>query len=1129
MHTCYSLLDGACRIPRLVSRAKELGQSALAITDHGVMFGVVEFYKTCVAEGIKPILGCEVYVAPRSRFDKSYDHDYKSHHLVLLAKDNAGYKNLLRLVSLAHVEGFYNKPRVDKELLQECSGGLIALSACLSGEIASAVAMGNEGEARRVAEWYKSVFGGDYYIELQDTDVKGQRRYNSVMAQMAQELDIPLVATNDVHYVEQEDAYYQDVLMCIQTGSNLSDNDRLRYDTDQLYLKSGDEMSQLFPDLPQAIANTTKIAADCNVTLQFWEGDTSKLNLPKYALPENTDAFSHISMLCYDGLSKRYGDNVTKQHTKRLHFELNTIKQMGFIDYMLIVRDFIAFAKGEGIPVVPGRGSVGGSLVAYLLGITDICPLRHGLLFERFLNPERVSMPDIDIDFCYERRHEVIDYVVRKYGKQHVAQIITFGTMQARLAVRDVGRVLGIPYYKVDAVAKQIPFAIGQTIDHALEQNAQLREEYTSDETVRRLIDTARQIEGMPRHTSTHAAGVVITAEPILECVPLALAEENVVTQISMGGLEELGLLKMDFLGSRNLTTIRKTVDNLRDDGVYIDINKLDYADPKAFEMISRGDTDGVFQLESAGMRQFMRELKPRELSDIVAGIALHRPGPMEYIPRYIQNRANPENVRYHHPLLEPILRETFGCIVYQEQVMQVVQSLAGYSLGRADILRRAMSKKKAGVMEREMRTFIHGDDEIDGAVKRGIPEEIAAKIYNEMADFAKYAFNKSHSVGYAMIVYQTAYLKANYPLHFMACLMSTEIGSSSKVARYTAECKRLGIKVGTADVNQSEVRFTAAHGEITFALAAIKNIGSGLAHEIVKERSLDGNYTSFTNFCTRIAPKGLNRRALECLILCGAFDCLGGRRSQYMAIAAQTLEDESAKARQNLSGQLTLFGGETSTDQLPPNLREYDRQYMLSMEKELTGVYISGHPLDEYIKDYHTFDKIDDILEDSDAEMSYDGKTVTIMAVIQKRTAKVTKKDEQMATLVIEDLTASIETLVFPKALMKYNDLIGEGSIAIITARVDIKEQGNVILIMDKATPVAVEKRLFVKVTDIPSEQAFAKIKPLLAKHPGASQVILHFPAQKQTFAAPAVTINRELTDELHRLLGNNCEIVIK
>ncbi len=1141
-HTCYSLLDGACRIDRLVDTAHNLGQSALAITDHGAMYGVVEFYKKAVSRGIKPIIGCELYVARRSLRDRDYEYDARSHHLIALAKDNAGYRNLLRMVSIAHTEGFYNKPRVDRELLERYKEGLIFTSACLSGEIASAILGDNAREAERIAQLYAGLFGDDFYLELQDVGIPEQRRVNAVIADIAKRNGIGLIATNDIHYVEKRDAPMQDVLLCIGTGKTVNDADRMRY-TDELYCKSGDEMAALFGQVPEALSNTVAIAERCNVELSFWNGDGSKLHLPRYVGEESSDAFTRLSLLCYNALPERYGDGVTKEHTRRLNYELNVINRMGYTDYFLVVWDFVKYAKDSGIAVGPGRGSAVGSIVAYLLGITTVDPLKYHLLFERFLNAERISMPDIDIDFCYERRGEVIDYVAQKYGREHMAQIITFGTMLARSSVRDVGRALGLPYGAVDAVAKQIPFAIGQTIDRAMESNPELRTMYANDSTTRRLIDMAREVEGLPRHPSTHATGVVITDEPIADCVPLTLSNDVVVTQYAMGPLEDLGLLKIDFLGLRNLTTIQHVVDRIAEDGVRIDLSTLDYGDARVYEMVARGETDGMFQLESAGIKAFMRELKPNCLDDIIAGIALYRPGPADFIPRYIAGRSNPKTVQYRHPLLEPILSETYGCIVYQEQVMQIVRELAGFSLARADVVRRAMSKKKPEVMERERQAFVHGDDTAEGAIARGIDEDTADAIFREIADFANYAFNKSHSVAYAMIAYQTGYLKLHYPAYFMAALLSTEVASSSKVARYMAECKRLGVYVAPLSINLSLWSFAAyEHDKIAFALSAIKNVGYNFAREIVRERRINGDYVSLSDLCKRLVPKGLTKRALESLIICGALDCLGGRRAQYMAVYETVYEAEAGAARNNLSTQLALFATADADDL--PDVPEYDRQYLLNTEKELTGLYLSGHPLDAYALDA-SCTPMEDLIS-SDNAAYYDGKTVNVMGIINKRQQRTTKAGDVMATITVEDLTGAINVLVFPKQLSQHYALLSVGHVIRLTARADCRDENECVLVFMNAVqanpkaeakpvvksevePKPSGRTLYVKVPELTRAAAFAAIRPILESHRGDTPVVLFFPSDRSTFRAEcAVSPNDTLLRDIRQALPG-CEIVLK
>ncbi|OQB12385.1 MAG: DNA polymerase III subunit alpha [Firmicutes bacterium ADurb.Bin193] len=1127
VHTAYSLLDGASRIDRLVRRARELGQKAVAITDHGVMYGVVEFYKAAKSEGIKPILGCEVYIAARTLYDKTYEEDYKRSHLILLAKNNKGYKNLMKIVSKGHLEGFYVKPRVDKPTLRKYSEGIICLSACVMGEIPKAILNNDMDGARLLIKEYTSIFGAEnFFLEVQDHGLAEEAKINRALATLAKEYGIGLVATNDVHYIEKRDSSFQDVLMCIQTGKTVGDTERMRFEGEEYYLKSGEQMENLFSYFPEALENTVKIADMCNVELEF-----GKYHLPKFALPEEEDGFSYLKSLCLKGLEKRYEN--PESLTERLLFELEMIKNMGFVDYFLIVWDFIKHAKDRGIYVGPGRGSAAGSLVSYCLGITDIDPIKYGLFFERFLNPERVTMPDIDIDFDYERRGEVIDYVVEKYGKNRVAQIITFGTMKARQAVRDVGRVLDISYAEVDAIAKMIPFDINQTLENAMDTNKALSALYANNANARRIIDIARELEGLPRHASTHAAGVVITRDDLSDYVPLQLSDEAVVTQFTMTTLEELGLLKMDFLGLRNLTIISDTVRNIKNKSV--DISKLP-DDPKVYELISSGNTDGVFQLESKGMKAFMRELRPTCLEDIIAGISLYRPGPMDSIPTYIKNKNNPNKIKYKHALLEPILKVTYGCIVYQEQVMQIVRELAGYPLGRADILRRAMSKKKSDVMEKERKGFIYGDGEVEGAVARGVDEKTASSIFDEMIDFAKYAFNKAHAAAYAQIAYQTAWLKTYYPAEFMAALLSTHLSDTSKITQYIAEMARLNIRLLPPDINESDAVFSVHDGAVRFGLAAVKNVGKSFVAEITSERE-NGKFLGIKDFCLRLSDKGINKRAVESLIRAGAFDSLGGKRSQYLAVYEKVMDDSAAQLRNNFSGQISLMGEEIAADDLP-DMSEFAKNELLSMEKEVMGIFVSGHPLEskrDVILSSSSI-SIGEILsafsEESEGEIT-DGQQVKIAGIITKIQLKYTKKDEQMAFLRLEDLSGTIEVIVFPRVLNDFESLLTEQSIIVVSGRIDAREEQEPKIIMDAAFPVKDEpqRRLYIKVPK-GKEGEFNRLLEILKIFGGTVPVYIYFEKDKKTVSAPdayRVTPCEALNAELKKVLGEGCETVLK
>lgn len=1130
VHTAYSLLDGACRIDKLVRRARELNQKALAITDHGAMYGIIEFFKAAKKEGIKPIIGCEVYLAARRMYDKTYEKDYSRSHLILLAKNNEGYKNLMKIVSLAHTEGFYSKPRTDKQTLLKYSKGLICLSACIEGEIPKAILSNDMDSARLMVSEYLTIFGKDnFFLEIQDHGLAEEAKVNKAMAVLAKEFEVGLVATNDVHYVDKRDALYQDVLLCIQTGKTIHDSDRMKFPGEEFYLKSTDEMESLFKAFPEAISNTAKIADMCNAEPEF-----GKYHLPQFPLPEGTGHFEYLKTLCFDGLKKRYPSDYAGLE-KRLKYELATINEMGFTDYFLIVWDFIKFAKERGIYVGPGRGSAAGSLVSYCLDITDIDPIKYDLLFERFLNPQRITMPDIDIDFDYERRSEVIDYVVQKYGQNRVAQIITFGTMKARQVVRDVGRALDIPYAEVDATAKMIPFDLNQTLENAIKTNKALSDLYETNATTRRLIDIAKELEGLPRHASTHAAGVVITEGELSDYVPLALSDETIVTQFTMTTLEELGLLKMDFLGLRNLTIISNTINNIEDKRIDISMIK---EEPKVFELISSGNTDGVFQLESQGMKAFMQELRPKCLEDLIAGISLYRPGPMDSIPTYIRNKNNPDLVKYKHPLLEPILKVTYGCIVYQEQVMQIVQTLAGYSLGRADILRRAMSKKKSDAMERERQSFIFGDAEVEGAVKRGVDQVTASGIFDEMAEFAKYAFNKSHAAAYAQIAYQTAWLKTFYPAEFMAALMSTHLDDTPKITQYIAEMSKLGIRLVPPDINKSGADFTASGNNITFGLAAIKNVGRSFVEQIKEERK-KGPFKSLTDFCTRMYDKGINKRAVESLIRAGAFDSLGGFRSQYLCIYERVMNETSSESRTNLSGQISLLGEGDFSDNLP-DIAEFNRRELLAMEKEVTGIYISGHPLDSYKEALlrNSSTTINEITASRDDEQNEslvaDGQQVRIAGIITKKITKFTKKDEEMAFITIEDLSGSIEVIVFPGLLSQFEQVLREDAVVSIIGRVNAREDEQPKIIMDGAYAVSNETlqyRLYIK---IPAgyKGSLSELTQVLRIFSGDTPVYLYFEKDKKTVCAPKecnVTPGETLYGEIKKILGDNCETVLK
>ncbi len=1060
VHTEYSLLDGSNKINEYVARVKELGMNSAAITDHGVMFGCIDFYKAAKAAGIKPIMGCEVYVAPGSRFDKEAGHsDDKYYHLVLLAENQQGYQNLMKIVSKGFIDGFYYKPRVDLELLSQYHEGIIALSACLAGEVARYITRGLYEEAKKAALRYEEIFGkGNFFLELQDHGIPQQQTVNSQLLRMHQETGIDLVATNDIHYTYSTDAQAHDILLCVQTGKRLQDEDRMRYEGGQYYVKSPEEMAALFPYASEAIANTQKIADRCNVEIEF--GVTK---LPKFDVPAPYTSWEYLNKLCYEGLEERYSEN-TDALKERLEYELNVIKTMGYVDYFLIVWDFIKFARDHDIMVGPGRGSAAGSLVSYTLGITKLDPIKYDLLFERFLNPERVSMPDIDVDFCFERRQEVIDYVVEKYGKDRVVQIVTFGTMAARGVIRDVGRVMDLPYAQCDAIAKMIPTELNITIDKALTMNPELKNLYESDETVKNLIDMSRRLEGLPRHTSMHAAGVVISQKPVDEYVPLSRASDgSIVTQFTMTTLEELGLLKMDFLGLRTLTVIQNAVQLARKNkGAVLDIDHIDQADPKVYEMLGAGKTDGVFQLESAGMTNFMKELKPQNLEDVIAGISLYRPGPMDFIPQYIKGKNNAESVTYDCPELEPILKATYGCIVYQEQVMQIVRSLGGYTLGRSDLVRRAMSKKKASVMEKERQNFVYGNEEegVPGCIRKGIPEKVANKIYDEMIDFAKYAFNKSHAAAYAVVAYQTAYLKCYYPVEFMAALMTSVIDNPSKVAEYILSSRKMGIDILPPDINRGESSFSVDGNSIRYGLSAIKSVGRPVIEGLVEERNARGPYKNLRDFIERLSGKELNKRVIENFIKAGAFDGLAGNRRQKMMVYAQILDAVTQEKKNVMAGQMSLFDivsdeEKASYEIRMPDVEEYPKEAKLAFEKEVLGVYISGHPLEEYEEKWRknisavTTDFQPD--EETGNPKVRDGAKEVVGGMITSKTIKYTKTNKVMAFLTLEDLVGTVEVVVFPRDYEKNVRLMDVDAKVFVQGRVSAEEEKSSKLICEK------------------------------------------------------------------------------
>ncbi len=1086
VHSEYSLLDGACRIEPMLDRIKSMGQSSVAITDHGVMYGVIDFYKAALKRGIKPVIGCEVYVAARSRFDKVHGIDNERYHLILLCKDNTGYKNLIKLVSEGWVNGFYTKPRVDKDILEKYSEGLIALSGCLAGEVSRNLLQNDYEAAKKTALWYNTVFGeGNYYLEIQNHGLEEQLRINPELIRLSKETGIPLAATNDAHYVEKSDYKMQQVLICIQTNHTLGEDTGLEFGTEEFYLKSEDEMLEAFPECPEAVENTALIAERCNVEFEF-----GKTKLPHFEVPDGWDHFEWFSMLCNKGLVERYGENPPKEYRERLNYELNVINRMGYVDYYLIVHDFIRQAKKMGIPVGPGRGSGAASICAYCIGITGIDPMKHNLLFERFLNPERVSMPDFDVDFCFERRGEVIDYVIEKYGADHVAQIVTFGTLAAKLAVRDVGRAMGIPYSKVDNIAKQIPNELNITLDKALKRSVEFRNIYENDDEARELIDLARKIEGMPRHASTHAAGVVITHDPVESYVPLARNDEAVVTQFPMTTLEELGLLKMDFLGLRTLTVISSAEKMIRKNNPEFDINKVDLEDKAVFEMMCSAQTEGVFQFESAGMRSVLSQLKPESIEDLIAVISLYRPGPMDSIPTYIRNRHNSSMVSYKTPELKNILDVTYGCMVYQEQVMQICRELAGYSYGRADIVRRAMSKKKHDVMLKERENFVHGMKDEDGniicegAVRRGVSERAANEIFDEMMSFASYAFNKAHAAAYAYVAYQTAYLKCHYPCEFLAALLTSFLDNTNKVVQYINECSRLGIKILPPHVNESDDSFSVSEGNIHFSLTAVKNLGRGFIRRLVNERELNGRFSDFYDFCKRMYGKDFNRRAIESLIKCGAFDGMGANRKQMTLVVDNIIEELESEKRRNVDGQIGFFDLTSSFEEEEENIsssfsypdaEEFPKNILLKYEKEVAGMYLSGHPVADYvlISEKLKCARISDIISE---ERYKDNERVLLLGLISSVKKKITKNDSTMAFLSFEDNTSGIEVIVFPKTLSDNPSMIVEGNIVLLRGRVSMRE--------DEDTKIVCES-----IEKIPSSEELEKRKAEEEKKPSGKK----------------------------------------
>ena len=1163
VHSEYSLLDGACRIEELMDRVAALGQPAVALTDHGVMYGAIDFYRAARARGIHPVIGCEVYVAPKSRFDKNYVGGEWHRHLILLCENMEGYRNLIHMVSLSFAEGFYIKPRVDLELLKKHHKGLICLSACLAGEIPNRLMNGDYDGAKETALLYRDIFGeGNYFLEIQDHGIEEQKNVNRAIYHLSEETGIPLVATNDAHYLTREDAKIQDVLMAIQMGKTVDDPTRMKFETDEFYIKSRDEMAALFPNHPEAIENTVKIAERCQVEFEF-----GKYHLPEFDVPEGYTAREYLQKLCEEGFAVRYpGDDGTVR--QRLQYELDMIDKMGFVDYFLIVSDFIGYAKKNGIPVGPGRGSAAGSIVSYCLAITDLDPIQYSLYFERFLNPERVSMPDIDVDFCYVRRPEVIDYVTRKYGKDRVAQIVTFGTMAARGAIRDVGRALSIPYNEVDAVAKQVPNELHITIDKALKVNADLRKMYEDNPTVKNLIDTARKLEGMPRHASTHAAGVVITKDPVDTYVPLARNDEQMVTQYTMVTLEELGLLKMDFLGLRNLTVIADAEKLIHRHTPDFSIEKAPVNDPATYAMLAQGKTMGVFQMESAGMTNVAMQLRPHSIEDITALVALYRPGPMQSIPRYIECKHHPEKVTYKHPLLEPILSVTYGCMVYQEQVMQVFQSLAGYSLGKADMVRRAMSKKKFKELEKERVNFIRGNEElgIDGAVKRGVPEAVAASIFDEILDFANYAFNKAHAVCYAVVAFRTAYLKCHYPCEYMAALLTSVLDSSGKISEYIAACRDMGIQVLPPDINESEDGFSVSGKNIRFGLAAIKNVGRSFMKQLVAEREQGGPFASLSDFCERMYDRELNKRALESLIKAGAFDATGARRSQLLAVYERVADGVAQSRRKNLEGQLDLFGmggAEQQSNQVTlPNIPELAKSERLSMEKETTGLYLSGHPMDEHralarrARAAEIKRIVDDLSGETEQPEFHDGMTVRLACVITGVRLKSTKSGSMMAYVTVEDISGAIELVVFPKTLQQSGSYIREDQAVLLQGRIDAREDEAPKIVVSAAYPLTEEQitalenngrqsrpvfdsreaaaksdeRLYVKVPSMQCE-ACERVKQELLAARGTMPVVFYAVDTGKKLLAPRglwVQKNLQVVDKLRFILGEK-NVIIK
>ena len=1135
VHTEYSLLDGSNKIKEYVARVKKLGMDSAAITDHGVMYGVIDFYKEAKAQGIKPILGCEVYVAPGSRFDKEAgNNEDRYYHLVLLAENNEGYQNLMKIVSIGFIDGFYYKPRVDIETLETYHEGIIALSACLAGEIPRYIMRGMYEEACKSALRYQHIFGKDnFFLELQDHGMPEQKQVNQSLLRMSREMGIELVATNDVHYTYAEDVKPHDILLCLQTGKRLSDEDRMRYEGGQYFVKSPEEMATLFPYAPEALENTYKIAQRCNVEIEF--GVTK---LPKYDVPEGYTSWEYLNKLCWDGFAERY-PNDTGKLKDQLTYELSIIQKMGYVDYFLIVWDFIKYSRDHGIAVGPGRGSAAGSLVSYTLGITNIDPAKYQLLFERFLNPERVSMPDIDVDFCFERRQEVIDYVVRKYGKDRVAQIVTFGTLAARGVLRDVGRVMDMPYAFVDSIAKMVPQELNITLDRALKTNPEFKTLYDTNEQVKELVDMSMRLEGLPRHTSMHAAGVVISQKAVDEYVPLSRAQDgSLTTQFTMTTLEELGLLKMDFLGLRTLTVIQNAVRMAEQGhGCKIDVDHIDYNDKAVLDSLGTGKTDGVFQLESTGMKNFMKELKPQSLEDIIAGISLYRPGPMDFIPQYIRGKNHPETITYDCPQLESILEPTYGCIVYQEQVMQIVQKLAGYTLGRADLVRRAMSKKKAAVMQQERQNFVYGNEAegVPGCISRGIQENVANKIYDDMIDFAKYAFNKSHAAAYAVVAYQTAWLKYYYPVEFMAALMTSVIDNSTKVSEYILTCRQMSIGILAPDVNESESAFSVSGGAIRYGLNAIKSIGRPVIESIIAERKAGGPYVDLSDFIHRLPGKDVNKRVVENLIKSGAFDSFPANRRQMMLIYGQIMDEAAQKKKTELAGQMSLFDFAAEEDKEAfkvkiPVVAEYNKGDLLAFEKEVLGFYISGHPLEEYEEQWKRgiSHVTTDFLPPEEGELPkvQDGERATVGGMITTKTMKATKTNKMMAFITIEDLVGTVEVIVFPRDYEKIGKMLNVDDKVFVSGRISAEEDRASKMILESIRPFSEPKKeLWIQFTDV---EEFKRREPELLStimdSEGSDSVIIYVKKEKMKKVLPAsrnIKITDELLGRLYQIFG--------